>query len=325
MKRLFIACACAAMMCSCYTSRILVGDVQPKEPMIEVSKKHDAHFIGGLVKTAKEITEEHVGDAPNFAIHTKYGFGDMLLSFLTVGIYTPTTTKYYIPIRHMDNFTPVEKVKREPKPVKTHGFTLMLDGAVMTDFDYIGGVGSITLGYRINPHLLVGIGGRAGVAECRAYSYCSYYWHSGADTGEALYDNCLGSYEIYEGLLRFRYTMLNKRCSPYINIDGGFGTAHRADVMRTAEFYYYGTSPHDADDITTKSFMTWSVTPSFGCQFRLGGNVYFDIGVGYRMGKKLENTVESTYKDNYTSSGAKLTWKINPQAAVFSLGLSFTM
>ena len=47
------AAAVAAAVCasSCSTSRILVGDVKPKEPMIEVSKEHNAHFLGGLVKT----------------------------------------------------------------------------------------------------------------------------------------------------------------------------------------------------------------------------------------------------------------------------------
>lgn len=319
MKRLFIACACAAMMCSCYTSRILVGDVQPKEPMIEVSKKHDAHFIGGLVKTAKEITEEHVGDAPNFAIHTKYGFGDMLLSFLTVGIYTPTTTKYYIPIRHMDNFTPVEKVKRGPRPLKTRGFTLMLDGAVtippvfgVYSAPMIGGVGSITLGYRINPHLFVGIGGRAGNVLCSASSEYYVINSKGVKTTDMSFDDVYGESFISEGFLRFRYTMLNKRCSPYINMDGSFG-AYMAGV--------HGYSSSEVFGAGTK-FLTWSVTPSLGGQFRLGGNTYFNMDIGYRFGENLKNKAERTTNDRSTRV---VTWKMKPQELVFSLGLSFTM
>ena len=56
--------------------------------MVEVSKEHNAHFIGGLVKTAKTVAEEHVGDAENFAVMTRYGFGDIVLSMITAGIYT---------------------------------------------------------------------------------------------------------------------------------------------------------------------------------------------------------------------------------------------
>ena len=53
------AAAVAAAVCasSCSTSRILVGDGKPKEPMIEVSKEHNAHFLGGLVKTGKTIAQ----------------------------------------------------------------------------------------------------------------------------------------------------------------------------------------------------------------------------------------------------------------------------
>lgn len=117
------AAAVAAAVCasSCSTSRILVGDVKPKEPMIEVSKEHNAHFLGGLVKTGKTIAQEHVGDAENYAVLTRYGFGDIMLSFVTGYIYTPTTTKYYIPVRYMDDFDFVGKEKQRKERVHKDG------------------------------------------------------------------------------------------------------------------------------------------------------------------------------------------------------------
>ena len=121
------AAAVAAAVCasSCSTSRILVGDVKPKEPMIDVSKEHNAHFLGGLVKTGKTIAQEHVGDAENYAVLTRYGFGDIMLSFVTGYIYTPTTTKYYIPVRYMDDFDFVGKEKQRKERVhKDRGFVI---------------------------------------------------------------------------------------------------------------------------------------------------------------------------------------------------------
>ena len=104
MKKYLLILLCSLCATSCYTSRLLVGDVRRNEPMIEVSKQHNAHYIGGLVKTGKSFSQDHIGDAQNYAITTRYGFGDMMLSVITAGIYTPTTTKYFIPIRHMEQY-----------------------------------------------------------------------------------------------------------------------------------------------------------------------------------------------------------------------------
>lgn len=312
MKRIITICACATMLCSCYTTRVLVGDVKPNEPMIEVSKKHDAHFLGGLVKTAKNIAEEHVGEAENFMIRSQYGFGDIMLSAISLGIYTPTTSKYYIPVRHLDGFQPVNN-KRNVKPTKKYGFTVMLDGMFainpFVDEEDVWGImtgGALTLGYRIGPHFLVGVGGRAGWQMCGGESYNvsiadssnKFNQESNGGGGEGIF---------YEGFARIRYTMLNKRCTPYINIDGGYGS--------------YSGPYGDQWKLKTSNGGTWSLTPSFGVQCRLGGNTYLDFGVGYRLTGNTSYIYEQERYDYYLAK----TFKAPSHGLFAQIGFSITL
>ena len=167
MKKYLLILLCSLCATSCYTSRLLVGDVRRNEPMIEVSKQHNAHYIGGLVKTGKSFSQDHIGDAQNYAITTRYGFGDMMLSVITAGIYTPTTTKYFIPIRHMEQYTPPAlKEKKHRIPVhKQKGFELSINGELMfpsgnTLFGY-----SLGLARRFSSHFTLGLHAGAGHSD----------------------------------------------------------------------------------------------------------------------------------------------------------------
>lgn len=199
MRRLIIVCTVATMLCSCYTSRILVGDTKPKEPMIEVAKSHDAHFIGGLVKTAKNVAEEHIGDAENYMIRSQYGFGDIVLSAITAGIYTPTTSKYYVPIRYIDSFTPKEP---KVKPEKNNGLMLMtdLDGRFASG----GAKLDVVLGYKFLDHYVAGIGVGTG--------FGMYHSYEGKDK------DIMAPLDIF---VRMRYLLFNKKHTPYANLDAG--------------------------------------------------------------------------------------------------------
>lgn len=259
---------------SCYTRRILIGDTQPKEPMVEVSKEHNAHFIGGLVKTAKTVAEEHVGDAENFAVMTRLGFGDIVLSAITAGIYTPTTTKYYIPVRYMDDFDFIAH-KRE-QTHKDKGFVLGVEIGGGTwpgprkgrDANYMTEATlntALTFGYRLNPRLYIGVG-----ADISVNSYFGFWYEDTKGRGESD-----GGIALLQPFARLRYTMLDAKNSPYIGIDTGFPIEW------------------DADD----TYPAWSVTPMLGYRFSVGRhrNGAFDIGIGYRIGEYFDDYVSLKY------------------------------
>lgn len=267
MRRLIIVCTIATMLCSCYTSRILVGDTKPKEPMIEVAKSHDAHFIGGLVKTAKNIAEEHIGDAENYMIRSQYGFGDIVLSAITVGIYTPTTSKYYIPIRYIDSFTP--KGPRV-KPEKENGFMLMtdLDGRFASG----GAKLDVVLGYKFLDHYVAGIGVGAGFG-----TYPRTYFYNNTEDNRRV---SLGQLDMF---VRLRYLLFNKKHTPYANLDTGL-----LKVIDEREGY------------------AAVFTPSVGYLMRIGRNVALDAGIGYRIdsgAKVFTSLSQIVYKERTSSNG----------------------
>lgn len=257
-KGIVIAAAAAAVaVCatSCSTSRILVGDVKPKEPMIEVSKEHNAHFLGGLVKTGKTIAQEHVGDAENYAVLTRYGFGDIMLSFVTGYIYTPTTTKYYIPVRYMDDFEFAGGRQRRERVHKDRGFVIGVEigggawpgprntniGRWMTEATVNA---ALTFGYQANPHFYVAAG-----FDLSAYSMPAE-------------DDLV---TLLQPFMRFRYTVLDRNSSPFVGIDLGV-PLERLDGWTDAAL---------------------ALTPTIGYRFRVGRhrNAGFDIGIGYRLGE----------------------------------------
>ena len=260
------AAAVAAAVCasSCSTSRILVGDVKPKEPMIEVSKEHNAHFLGGLVKTGKTIAQEHVGDAENYAVLTRYGFGDIMLSFVTGYIYTPTTTKYYIPVRYMDDFEFAGGRQRRERVHKDRGFVIGVEigggawpGPHQTDagrwMTAWTADAALTFGYQANPHFYVAAG-----------FDLSQYKEFG-DDAVVLGSAGGGLHALLQPFVRFRYTVLDRNSSPFVSLDLGFPLLSNEDYSDAA----------------------WAVTPTVGYRFRVGRarNAGFDIGIGYRLGE----------------------------------------
>lgn len=100
MKRLSSVVCCMTtvlLLSSCYSSTVTVGDMNPSDPAVEVATAHDAHFIGGLIGHPKREASDYVGDNKNYRVKQYTSFVDGLLSSITAGIYTPTTTKFYLP------------------------------------------------------------------------------------------------------------------------------------------------------------------------------------------------------------------------------------
>lgn len=83
---------------ACYTMEYQVGTIDPGQPLFQVAEKKNHFLIGGLVPlTDTQRVRDFIGDKKDYVIKTERTFMDGLLLFLTHGIYTPFTTKYYIP------------------------------------------------------------------------------------------------------------------------------------------------------------------------------------------------------------------------------------
>ncbi len=99
MKKIIFALAATLVLASCYNTRVLVGNVKPNEPMVEVNSEWNHHFLFGLVGYSEMKGADYVNNRTDYAVKTYTGFLSGLVGGITFGIYTPTQTKYYIPLR----------------------------------------------------------------------------------------------------------------------------------------------------------------------------------------------------------------------------------
>ena len=90
-------------MTSCYNVKVVNGDITTKTPVVKVNSEWNHHFLFGLVaaKNANMESKNYVEDAENYVVKTNQSFVNGFVSFLTLGIYTPTTTTYYMPVKGM--------------------------------------------------------------------------------------------------------------------------------------------------------------------------------------------------------------------------------
>lgn len=100
MKKLLIIVAASFALSSCYNNRIMVGNVTKDDPVIEVQKQWNSHWVGGLIpsKSANLDASKYVGGRKNYVVKTNMSFVNGLISYITWGIYTPTTTTFYVPL-----------------------------------------------------------------------------------------------------------------------------------------------------------------------------------------------------------------------------------
>lgn len=87
------------MMSSCYSSSVCVGNMRPNEAAIEVGKVHNTHLIEGLVGSPEVRAKNYVNGEDSYKVKHYISFVDGLLRSITFGIYTPSTTKFYVPLK----------------------------------------------------------------------------------------------------------------------------------------------------------------------------------------------------------------------------------
>ena len=87
-----------ALLClpSCYCNKIAVGNVDPHEKLVHVASERNQHYLGGLFVSHSK-THPYVPGVENYVIETKHTFWDCVVALVTCSIYTPNTTKYYVP------------------------------------------------------------------------------------------------------------------------------------------------------------------------------------------------------------------------------------
>lgn len=86
---------------SCYNTHLLVGNIEKTDPVVEVQKVWNHHLLYGLVplNSATLKTENYIIDEKNYVVKTNIGLAQGVIQCLTFGIYTPTQTTYYVPLK----------------------------------------------------------------------------------------------------------------------------------------------------------------------------------------------------------------------------------
>lgn len=91
-----VAAVSCALLSSCYCDKLVVGNVGANEELVHVESVRHPHVLGGLVVNHDKASY-HMEGINDYVVERKMTFGDMVLSVVTFGIYTPSTTKYYVP------------------------------------------------------------------------------------------------------------------------------------------------------------------------------------------------------------------------------------
>lgn len=100
MKKLLFFLALVISMSSCYNTRVCVGNIKTEDPTVKVNSVTNHHFLYGLIPGGKTEIEasKYVKGRKNYVVKNNWTFLNGFLGCLTMGIYTPTTTTFYIPI-----------------------------------------------------------------------------------------------------------------------------------------------------------------------------------------------------------------------------------
>lgn len=94
------AMAVAAMgLSSCYSTTNFYGSMKPESSAVKVNSTRSDLFVYGLVttKNCNVSDAEYVKEAKDYKVRKYHSLVDGLIAWITLGIYTPVTTEYYLP------------------------------------------------------------------------------------------------------------------------------------------------------------------------------------------------------------------------------------
>ncbi len=93
MKKLLVKCSVLVtvtlLLTSCYSYTSVVGEGAQGNKQ---TTKWNHYVVYGLAPVGVSDSNAMAGDAKNYTVNTKQSFVNGLISVLTFGIYTPTTT-----------------------------------------------------------------------------------------------------------------------------------------------------------------------------------------------------------------------------------------
>ena len=118
MRKIVIAVLVASsslLLSSCYCDKLTVGNVSHDESLVHVASERNHHFIGGLVVKHDKV-EDHLPGVKDYVVERKMTFWDGVATCITCGIYSPSTTKFYVPKSNPN--VVVEKQKFQSKAYK---------------------------------------------------------------------------------------------------------------------------------------------------------------------------------------------------------------
>ena len=92
----FVVIFCVSILfSSCYCDKTYIGHWDYNDVPVHVASTHNSHCLMGAIVTHNDASK-YVGDSEDYIIANKRTFGDLLVTSLTLGIFSPTTTKYYV-------------------------------------------------------------------------------------------------------------------------------------------------------------------------------------------------------------------------------------
>jgi predicted small secreted protein len=88
-KMMTILFASSMLLTSCYSYTSVVGEGAQGS---NETTKWNHYVVYGLAPVGVSDSKEMAGDAENYTVHTRQSFVNGLVSALTFGLYSPTTT-----------------------------------------------------------------------------------------------------------------------------------------------------------------------------------------------------------------------------------------
>ncbi len=100
---LLILATTVITLSSCYSVTTCVGSIKNNDPSVKVNTVKNHLFLYGLVGVKNTSIEDskYIGNHKNYKVKKYTSFIDGLIGFITYGLYTPTTTIYYLPIENI--------------------------------------------------------------------------------------------------------------------------------------------------------------------------------------------------------------------------------
>lgn len=103
MKKLkFLVVLCSVACCtSCLRTTYYIGSSRPDDRQVKVGQElFHHHYLAGLIAGSNATVEtgEYTNNTENFAVRTSTNFVDALIGSVTMGIYTPTKTTWFLSI-----------------------------------------------------------------------------------------------------------------------------------------------------------------------------------------------------------------------------------